>query len=146
MRFMMFMIPKVYQPDTPPAERAGEGFAPPAESVARMMKFNEELAKAGALISLDGLHPVSKGARVAFSGGKPRVTDGPLIKAREVIGGYWMIDVKSKEEAVEWAKRIPAEDGDIIEVRQVFEVSEFPPEVQKVAESSRVKAHLEKRK
>src|SRR5512139_3824105 len=112
MRIMMFMIPKVYQPDTPTAERPGEGFAPPAESVARMMKFNEDLAKAGALISLDGLHPISKGARVAFSGGKPRVTDGHLIKAREVIGGYWMIDVKSKEEAVEWAKRIPAEDGD----------------------------------
>ncbi len=137
MRFMMFMIPKVYQPDTPPAERAGEGFAPPAESVARMMKFNDELAKAGALISLDGLHPISRGARVAFSGGKPRVTDGPFIKAREVIGGYWMIDVKSKEEAVEWAKRVPAEDGDIIEVRQVFEMSEFPPEVQKAADSPR---------
>ncbi len=146
MRFIMFMIPKVYQSDTPPAERAGEGFAPPAESVARMMKFNEELAKAGALISLDGLHSISKGARVAFSGGKPRVTDGPLIKAREVIGGYWMIDVKSKEEAVEWAKRVPAEDGDIIEVRQVFEMSEFPPEVQNAADSPMVKAQVEKRK
>ena len=146
MRFMMFMIPKVYQPDTPPAERAGEGFAPPAESVARMMKFNEELAKAGALISLDGLHPISKGARLAFSGGKPRVTDGPLIKAKEVIGGYWMIDVKSKEEAVEWAKRVPAEDGDMIEIRQVFEVSDFPPEVQKAADSPGVKAQVETRK
>ncbi len=144
MRFMMFMIPKVYQPDTPPAERAGEGFAPPAESVARMMKFNEELAKAGALISLDGLHPISKGARVAFSGGKPRVTDGLLIKAREVIGGYWMIDVKSKEDAVEWAKQVPAEDGDMIEIRQVFEESDFPPEVQKAANSTRVKAQVEK--
>ena len=146
MRFMMFMIPKVYQPDTPPEERAGEGFAPPAESVARMMKFNEELAKAGALISLDGLHPISKGARVAFSGGKPRVTDGPLIKAKEVIGGYWMIDVKSKEEAVEWAKQVPAQEGDMIEIRQVFEMSDFPPEVQKAADSPRVKAHVEKRK
>lgn len=146
MRFIMFMIPKVYQPDTPPAERAGEGFAPPAESVARMMKFNEELAKAGALISLDGLHPISKGARVAFSGGKPRVTDGPLIKAKEVIGGYWMIDVKSKEEAVEWAKRVPAEDGDMIEIRQVFEVSDFPLEVQKAANSPSVKTRVEKRK
>src|SRR4030066_761308 len=106
LRFMMIMIQRVYQPDAPPGEKAGEGSAPPAEAVARMMKFNEELAKAGALISLDGLHPISKGARVAFSGAKPRVTDGPLIKAREVIGGYWMIDVKSKEEAVEWAKRV----------------------------------------
>ena len=146
MRFMMFMIPKVYQPDTPPAEKAGKGFAPPAESVARMMKFNEELAKAGALISLDGLHPISKGARVAFSGGKPRLTDGPLIKAKEVIGGYWMIDMKSKEEAVEWAKRVPAQEGDMIEIRQVFEVSDFPPEVQKAANSPRVKAQVEKRK
>jgi len=146
MRFMMFIFPKVYQPDTPPAERAGEGFAPSAESVARMMKFNEELAKAGALISLDGLHPISKGARVAFSGGKPRLTDGPLIKAKEVIGGYWMIDMKSKEEAVEWAKRVPAQEGDMIEIRQVFEVSDFPPEVQKAAESPSVKAQLEKRK
>ena len=146
MRFMMFIFPKVYQPDTPPAERAGEGFAPSAESVARMMKFNEELAKAGALISLDGLHPISKGARVAFSGGKPRLTDGPLIKAKEVIGGYWMIDMKSKEEAVEWAKRVPAQEGDMIEIRQVFEVSDFPPEVQKAANSPRVKAQVEKRK
>ena len=146
MRFMMFMIPKVYQPDTPPAERAGEGFAPPAESVARMMKFNEELAKAGALISLDGLHPISKGTRVAFSGGKPRVTDGPLIKAKEVIGGYWMIDVKSKEEAVEWAKQVPAQEGDMIEIRQVFEMSDFPTDVQKAANSPSVKAQVEKRK
>ena len=75
-----------------------------------MMKFNEELEKVGALISLDGLHPISKGARIAFSSGKPKVTDGPLIEAKEVIGGYWMIDVKSKEEAVEWAKRVPAQD------------------------------------
>lgn len=76
--------------------------------------------------SLDGLHPGSKGARVAFSGGKTQVTDGPLIEAKEVIGGYWMIDVKSKEEAVEWAKRVPAQDGDMIEIRQVFEVSVTP--------------------
>jgi len=80
--------------------------------------------KTGALISLDGLHPLSKGARVAFSGGKTKVTDGPLIEAKEVIGGYWMIDVKSKEEAVEWAKRVPAQDGDMIEIRQVFEVTQ----------------------
>ncbi len=145
MRFMMFMIPKVYQPDTPPAERAGEGFAPPAEAVANMAKFNEEMAKAGALISLDGLHPLSKGARVAFSRGNPKVTDGPQIKAKEVIGGYWMIDVKSKEETIEWAKRIPAEDGDVIEIRQVFEMSDFPPDVQKAANNPRVKAQVEKK-
>ncbi len=146
MRFMMFMIPKVYQPGTPPGERAGEGFAPPAEAVARMMKFNEELEKAGALVSLDGLHSLSKGARVSFSGGKPTMTDGPFVKAKEVVGGYWMIEVKSKEEAIGWAKRIPAEEGDVIEIRQVFEMSDFPPDVRKVADSQRVKAQAGKQK
>jgi len=146
MRFMLFMIPKVYQPDTPPGEKAGEGFAPPAEAVAKMMKFNEELSNAGALISLDGLHPSSKGARVAFKGGKPAVTDGPFIEAKEVIGGYWMIRVKSKEEAVGWARRCPAADGDIIEIRQVFEMSDFPPDVQKAADNPTVKAYLDRPK
>lgn len=146
MRFMMFMIPKVYQPDAPPGEKAGEGFAPPAETVARMMKFNEELAKAGALIALDGLHPSSKGARVSFTGGKHRVTDGPFTEAKEVIGGYWIIEAKSKEEAVGWARRCPAADGDVIEVRQVFEVTDFPQDVQKAADSPAVRAQVEKRK
>jgi len=143
MRFMMFMIPKVYQPDTPPGERAGEGFAPPAEAVAEMMRFNEELTNAGALISLDGLHPGSKGARVAFKGGKPTVTDGPFIEAKEVIGGYWMINAASKEEAVGWARRCPAADGDIIEIRQVFEMSDFPADVQKAADNPTVRAQVE---
>src|SRR4051794_16982451 len=98
MKFMMMMIPRVYQPGTPASERAGEGFAPSADAIAKMMKFNEELAKAGALVALDGLHPIAKGARVAFSGGKPNVTDGPFIESKEVIGGYWIIQVKSKEE------------------------------------------------
>src|SRR6201998_932706 len=99
MRFLMMMIPRVYQPDTPPAERAGEGFTPPADAVARMMKYNEELAKAGALVALDGLHPGAKGARVSFAGGKAKVTDGPFVESKEVIGGYWIIQAKSKEEA-----------------------------------------------
>ncbi len=146
MRFMMFMIPKVYQPGTPPGEKAGEGFAPPAEAVARMTKFNEELAKAGALLSLDGLHPGFKGARVTFSGGKPRVTDGRLAEGKEVVGGYWIIEAKSKAEAVEWAKRCPAADGDVIEVRQVYEVSEFPEDVREAADNPTVRAQLEKRK
>ncbi len=146
MRFMMFKIPRVYQPDAPPAERAKEGFAPPAEAVARMMKFNKELAKAGALISLDGLHPSSKGARVSFTGPRPKVTDGPFAEAKDVIGGYWMIQAKSKEEAVEWAKRCPASPGDVIEVRQVFEISDFPPDVQKAADNPTVRAQVEKRK
>jgi len=146
MRFMMFMIPKVYQPDTPPGERAGEGFTPPADAVEKMMKFNEELTKAGALIALDGLHPGSKGARVAFKGGKPTVTDGPFIEAKEVVGGYWMIQAKSKEEAVGWARRCPAADGDVIEIRQVFEMSDFPPDVKKAADSPTVRAQIEKQK
>jgi hypothetical protein len=146
MRFMMIMIPRVYQPDAPPGERAEEGYAPPAEAVAKMMKFNEELAKARALIALDGLHPSSKGARVAFVGGKPKVTDGPFTEAKEVIGGYWMIQAKSKEEAVEWAKQCPASDGDVIEVREVFEMSDFPPDVQKAADNPMVRAQIEKHK
>lgn len=146
MRFMMFMIPRVYQPDTPPGERAEEGFTPPADAVEKMTKFNEELAKAGALIALDGLHPSSKGARVAFKGGKPNVTDGPFIEAKEVIGGYWMIQVKSKEEAIEWARRCPAADGDVIEIRQVFEMSDFPPDVQKAADNPTVQSTLEQHK
>jgi hypothetical protein len=146
MRFMMFMIPRVYQPDIPASEKPGEGFAPPAEAAEKMMKFNEELTKAGALITLDGLHPASKGARVAFKRGKPTVTDGPFVEAKEVIGGYWMIQAKSKEEAVQWARRVPAADGDVIEIRQVFEMSDFPPDVQKAADSPTVKAQLERQK
>jgi hypothetical protein len=126
MRFLMMMIPRVYQPDTPAAERAGEGFVPPADAVAKMMKYNEELAKADALVSLDGLHPLAKGARVLFKGGKNTVTDGPFIESKEVIGGFWMIQAKSKEEAVDWARRVPAAEGDVIEVRQIFEMSDFP--------------------
>ena len=143
MRFMLFMVPKVYQPDTPPGERAQDGFAPPAEAVAKMTAFNEELTKAGVLVGLDGLQPNSKGARVSFKGGKPTVTDGPFIESKEVIGGYWMLRVRSKEEAVGWAKRCPAAEGDLIEVRQVFEMSDFPPDVQKAADSPTVRAGLE---
>jgi hypothetical protein len=98
-----------------------------------MMKYNEDLQKAGILISLEGLHPPSMGARVAFSGGKPKVTDGPFAEAKEVLGGYWMIQVRSKEEAVEWARRAPMQEGDVIEIRQVQEMSDFPPDVQRAA-------------
>jgi hypothetical protein len=145
MRFMMLMIPRVYQADALPGEKAEEGFTPPADRVARMMRFNEELAKAGALIALDGLHPSSKGARVRFVNGQPEVTHGPFTGTNEVIGGYWIISAKSKEEAVEWAKRCPAADGDVIEVRQVFEMPDFPPDVQKAAENPTVREQVEKR-
>ncbi len=122
MRFMMVMIPKVYQPDTPLEERAGEGFVPPEEDIDKMSKYNDELSKAGVLISLDGLHPISKGDRVVFSNGNVSIIDGPNIETKEVIGGYWLIDVKSKDEALDWAKKVPAEDGDVIEIRQIFEM------------------------
>ena len=106
---------------------------PEADDVARMSKYNDELRKAGALLALDGLHPLSAGARVSYSGGTPTVTDGPYAEAKEVIGGYWMIQVRDKEEAVEWAKRIPAAEGDTVEIRQVFEMSDFPEDVQAAA-------------
>jgi hypothetical protein len=126
MRFLMLMIPKGY-------EKAKPGAMPDAKAVAAMMKYNESLQKAGVLLALDGLHPPSMGARVSFTGGKPKVTDGPFAEAKEVIGGYWMIQVRSKEEAIEWASRCPASDNEVIEVRQVQELSEFPPDVQKAA-------------
>jgi hypothetical protein len=106
---------------------------PSAEAVAAMMKYNESLQKAGVLLALDGLHPPSMGARVTFAGGKAKASDGPFAEAKEVLGGYWMIQVKSKEEAVEWAKRCPGEDC-TIEVRQVQEMSDFPDDVKKAAE------------
>src|SRR5512135_3043112 len=123
MRFIMLMIPKVYQGKD--GQNVGSDFAPPAEAVAKMSKYNEELAKAGVLIALDGLHPPAAGAQISFVGGKPRVTDGPFTEAKEVLGGYWMINVKSRDEAINWAKRVPGEDGDVIEVRQVQEMEEF---------------------
>jgi hypothetical protein len=98
-----------------------------------MMKYNESLQKAGVLLALDGLHPPSMGARVTFADGKPKVTDGPFAEAKEVLGGYWMIQVKSKEEAIEWARRCPAQGNEVIEVRQVQEMADFPPDVQKAA-------------
>ena len=127
MRFMLIVIPKGYETTEP-------GTLPDAEAVKKMMKFNESLQKAGVLLALDGLQPPSTGARVSFHDGKPEVTDGPFAEAKEVLGGYWMIQVKSKDEALEWAKRAPMSDNEIIEVRQVQEMADFPPDVQKAAE------------
>ena len=126
MRFMMLMIPRGY-------EKAEPGVKLDPERVKAMMKYNDSLQKAGVLLALDGLHPPSMGARVSFRSGKPKVTDGPFAEAKEVLGGYWMIQVKSKEEAIEWAKRCPASDEETIEIRQVQEMSDFPPDVQKAA-------------
>jgi len=121
MRFMLFMYPGI---------KDEADWTPSAEDVAEMSKYNEELTKAGVLLALDGLHPSSEGARVSYAGGKATVTDGPFTEAKELIGGYWLIQVKSKEEAVEWASRVPAAENDVVEVRRVFEMSDFPPEVQ----------------
>jgi hypothetical protein len=123
---MMLMIPKGY-------ENAQPGTMPDPKAVTNMMKYNEALQEAGVLLALDGLHPPSMGARITFSGGKPKVIDGPFSEAKEVIGGYWMIQVRSKEEAVEWASRCPASDSETIELRQVMEISEFPADVQQAA-------------
>jgi hypothetical protein len=119
---MMLMIPKGY-------ESAKPGTMPDPKAVAAMMKYNESLQKAGVLLALDGLHPPSMGARVSFAGGKPRVADGPFAEAKEVLGGYWMIQVKSREEAIEWAKRCPGSENEVIEIRQVQEASDFSEEI-----------------
>src|SRR5271156_5856283 len=126
MRFMMLMIPGGY-------ETAAPGAMPAVEAVTAMMKYNEALKEAGVLITLDGLHPPSTGVRVSFESGKPVVTDGPFTESKEVIGGYWMIDVKSRAEAIAWAKRCPASSNETIEIRQVFEMADFPPDVQAAA-------------
>jgi hypothetical protein len=127
MRFMLLMIPGGY-------ETAPPGAVPDAKAVESMMKYNQALQKAGVLLALDGLHPPSTGARVSFQGGKPRVVDGPFPEAQEVLGGYWMIQVKSRAEAVEWASRCPGSPSEVIEVRQVQELADFPSDVRKAAE------------
>ena len=126
MRFMMLMIPLGYE--TAPTDVKLD-----PERVSAMMKYNEALKDAGVLITLDGLHPPSVGARVSFATGKPVVTDGPFTEAKEVLGGYWMIDVKSREEAIAWAMKCPASSNEIIEIRRVQEMSDFSPEVQQAA-------------
>jgi hypothetical protein len=128
MRFMMIVIPKGY-------EKAKPGAMPDAKIVEQMSKYNESLQKAGVLLSMEGLHPPSMGARVAFAGGKSKVIDGPFTEAKEVIGGFWIIEAKSKEEAVEWASRAPMPDGQLIEIRRVQEFEDFPADVQRAAAS-----------
>jgi len=118
MRFMMVVIPKGY-------EAAAPDTVPDAKAVARMMEYNKSLQKAGVLLALDGLLPPSTGARVSYADGKATVTDGPFPDAKEVIGGYWIIQVRSREEAIEWARRAPMSNNEIIEVRQIFEMGDF---------------------
>ena len=131
MRFMMLLKAD---------KRTEAGVLPTAKDFEVMNHYNEELVKAGVLLDGAGLHPSSKGARVTFQDGKPTVTDGPFAETKELIAGYWMIQVKSKEEAIEWAKRVPFDrlprDGRTpqIELRQMFELADFPDVPPAVAE------------
>src|SRR5436309_13442927 len=126
MRFMMLMIPLGYETALPDVKHD-------PDRMAAMMNYNEALKDAGVLITLDGLHPPSMGARVSFKDGTPVVTDGPFTESKEVLGGYWMIEVASREEAIAWAKKCPASANEVIEIRQVQEMADFPPDVQKAA-------------
>jgi hypothetical protein len=124
MRFMMLMISRGY-------EKAARGTVPDLKSCEVMREYNLALQQAGVLLELDGLHPPSMGARVSFAGGEPVVTDGPFAEAKEAIGGYWIIDVNSQEEAIEWAKRCPGAENEILEIRPMLEIGDFPEDVQK---------------
>lgn len=127
MRFMLLVLPRGYEAAAPDA-------VPDAEGVAKMMEYNRSLQKAGVLLALDGLFPPSAGARVSYTDGRATVTDGPFAEAKEVVGGYWILQVRSREEAIEWAKRAPMSNNEVIEVRQIHELSDFPEDVQKAAE------------
>lgn len=124
MRFMLLMIPKGY-------ENAAPGTMP--EDMAQldaMMAYNQSLADAGILRTAEGLHPPSMGARVSFEGGKPLVTDGPFAETKEVLGGFWIIEVASRAEAIAWASRCPGSENEIIEVRQIQEAADWPEDMQ----------------
>jgi hypothetical protein len=127
MRFMMIVIPKGYESAAPDTVRS-------ADAVAKMTEYNKALQRAGVLLALDGLFPPSTGARISYTDGKATVTDGPFAEAKEVIGAYWIIQVRSREEAIEWAKRAPMSDNEVIEVRRIHEMPDFPEDVQKAPE------------
>jgi len=121
---MLLMIPHGY-------ETAAPGTIPEdVDAVSAMMAYNESMQKAGVLISCDGLHPPSMGARVSFKDKKPKIVDGPFAEAKEVLGGFWIIDVPSRATAIEWAARCPGSDNEVIEVRQIQEIGDYPPDVQ----------------
>ena len=129
MKFMMLMIPGGYGDAGPDAVQELD-----PEAVEKMMAYNRELEEAGVLRDLNGLHPPSTGARVSFEGGEPHVTDGPFAEAKEVVGGYWILEVASLEAAVEWAKRCPASESETIEIRRVQDASDFSDEVREIVE------------
>lgn len=116
MRFMVLV----------PANSESEaGVMPDEKLLTEMGKFNEEMVKAGVMLAGEGLHPTSKGARIRYSGGKTTVIDGPFTESKELIAGYWLIQVKSKDEAIAWMKRAPFGGGTVLEIRQVFEPDDF---------------------
>jgi hypothetical protein len=117
MRFMMFVKA---------SQDSEAGVMPEEKMLADMANYNEQLLKAGVLLDGSGLQPTSKGARVAYSGDNRTVTDGPFTEAKELVAGYWLIQVKSKDEAIEWARRVPFQDGEV-EIRQLFELEDFTP-------------------
>jgi hypothetical protein len=117
MKFMMLMIPAVYHGN----KQSDDPNFPDPKELEQMGKYNEELGKVFKITDLNGLHPLTAGASVSFAKGKPTVTDGPFIETREVLGGYWLLEAPSKEEVVKWAQKCPAQEGDIIEVRQIFD-------------------------
>jgi len=123
MRYMVFMIPGA-------RARMEAGVTPDVALVERMMKFNEALAKTKVLVSLDGFHPTSHAARVRHANGDTLTTHGPFPYAGEIIGGYWIWNVKNRDEAISWAKRVPGEDGDVIELREIMEMDAFPEDIQ----------------
>jgi len=120
MRFMMSL---------PAAVEAQENFVPTRELVTAMRKYSDDMRKAGVLLLAEGLHPSSKATRIKMFGGKREFTDGPFTEAKEMIAGFWLIQVKSREEALEWASRCPLAEGGIVEIRPVFENTDFPPEL-----------------
>jgi hypothetical protein len=139
MRFMMLV-------KASKASEAGE--FPSKELITAMGQFNEEMVKAGVMLAGEGLQPSSKGTRVTFSGSKRTFTDGPFAETKELLAGFWMIDVKSKADALAWASRVPFADGEVIEVRQVFEAEDFPAEVfppEEVAREERLRDELQRR-
>ena len=121
MHFMMLMIPDVYR-----GNKKLDGFVPDAKAIEGMTCFNHEMGESLKILALNGLHPLSSGARVSFGKGKPVVTDGPFVEANEVLGGYWIVEADSKDELVAWAERCPAAEGDVIEIRQIFGEADFP--------------------
>jgi len=126
MRFMMVILRSDWPDTKKPAEIKDKA------AFLEMGKYNDQLKKAGILLAMDGLTPPSMGARLTYKDGKPKITDGPFPEAKEVIAGYWMIEVKSREEALEWASRIPCMDNTaVIEVRRVVEIADFDPDIQK---------------